>query len=100
MTEQVKEYLCVATHAYGGGSFARGKGREEQIKRVARIYKEDWKHLFKNIGKKGSPLIVNVIDTTDLDEVRWDDRGFWVKNPEGKYQALDEKLLEVVTHTY
>lgn len=94
MSEAKRDYLAVVINAYGGGSYARGPDREFQIKRVAKMYKADFSHLFK-IGKKGSPLVVNVLDVTDFDEVTWDDRGFWA----GK-EAFPKDKLEVVTHTY
>lgn len=104
MSDGLRKHLVVIINAYGGGSFARcgensNETKEQTIKRAAKIYREDWKHIFPNIGKKGTPVTVNVIDVTDLDEVTWNDRGFWVKDGD-KNVALNENLLTIETYTY
>jgi hypothetical protein len=41
-----RDYLAFINNQYGGGSWARGKDRDDTIKRAALIFRSDWKHLF------------------------------------------------------
>lgn len=94
MSDTKRDYLAVITTAYGGGSYARGPDRVDTIKRAAKLYKQDWKHLLK-IGKT---VKVNVIDVTGHDEVSWDDRGFYIADEE-TIVRLDTPV-EVVEYIY
>lgn len=98
--DKTPDFLAVVLNAYGGGSFARGKDRAETIKRAAHIYKSDWKHLFKNIGKKGSPLVVNVVDCTGFDlGIEFGESGFYEVAKDGKRSPLSREVV-VETYTY
>jgi hypothetical protein len=100
MSEELKDYLVVITNYLGGGSWARGKDRADTIKRAANFYKRDWKDYFPKIGKKGTPVTVNVIDVTGLDTVEWDDRGFWVPDPETKKLNPLDRKVDVEQYVY
>lgn len=68
-----REYVALITGPYGSGSWARGKDKEEQIRRACRIFTSDWKSLFQL--KKGGKYKVNVYDVTDYDTVWFDGAG-------------------------
>jgi hypothetical protein len=94
---QAPDFLAVITLAHGGGSWMRDPDRATSIKRAARIFKEDWSHLFK-VGEKGSTVKVNVIDCTGFDKtVTFDVMGFWEVDEDGRCQPLS---LPVTTETY
>lgn len=73
-----KEWLAIIIGPYGGGSWARGRDMDVQIKRVCKIFKSDWKTLFKL--PKGQEVKVVILDVTDRDHVYWDDFGFHDKD--------------------
>lgn len=68
-----RDFLVVVSLPYGGGSWARGKDREQTIQDCKRILKQDWKSLFK--FKKGSKVLFNVLEVTGYNNVQWDDFG-------------------------
>ena len=53
MAHRAKDYLAVISNGIAG-SFARGADREKAIKDVARIYRNDFKHLLQiQEGREG-----------------------------------------------
>jgi hypothetical protein len=75
-TENNTEWLAVINIAgYGAGSWARGPGHDDQIKRACRFFKQNFKHLFKL--PRGTMVKVVMLDVTGRDNIRWDDSGFF-----------------------
>lgn len=75
--ESDRSWLAYVSTGMGGGTWARGKDRDKQIRAVARQFKSDWKHLF-NLPK-GQIVKIAVVDVTGRDGVYWDDFGFYDK---------------------
>lgn len=87
------DYLAVVYTPYGPGSYARSSGNEtkEQVaQRCRRLFEKEWGSFLKL--KKGTRLKVNVVDVTDLDDVSWDNRGFFCGD---KYIERHVDLVEV-----
>ncbi len=76
MAEQAKDYLAVIT-VNGVGSWVRDHDKETAIKRVVRLFKQDFKNYFKL--EKGKTINIDVLDVTSHDTVWWDDRCFYTK---------------------
>jgi hypothetical protein len=76
-TQPEKDYLAVISVS-GAGSWARGPDKEKQIKRVLRLFKQDFKNYFKL--EKGKEVHIDVLDVTDHETVTWDDFGFHSKS--------------------
>lgn len=73
--ESDRTWLAYVSTGMGGGTWARGKDRDKQIKAAARQFKSDWKHLFKL--PKGQIVKIAVVDVTGQGSVSWDDNGFF-----------------------
>lgn len=54
-------------------SWARGADLDEQVARVCRLFKSDWKRLYRL--KKGTPVKVIVVDAVDHEVISWGDDG-------------------------
>lgn len=89
----MSDYLAIVSHSYGGGSWARGKDKDDTVKRAARIFRSDWKSIFDI--KKGSTVTVNLYDVDGSDEVTWDYQGVRGDNPDKPIVKIGE-----VVHTY
>jgi arginase family enzyme len=81
----MSDYLCLILTPYGGGSYARGADRAATVRRAARIFKEDWSHLFKL--KPKATLKVNVYQIGDAD-VWWDDAAVYRKDTNERIPLL------------
>lgn len=79
-----REYLAYAP-IMGGGSWARGKDLEKQVKRCARFVSDDWGSVFDIRGKH---INIGVFDVTDYDELGMANGDVWV-NVDG--QPLSER---------
>jgi len=66
-----KDYIAIILIG-GGSSWARDPDPERAIARVAKIFKSDWKSLFKLDGVE---VRVNLWDVTGNESVHWDDCG-------------------------
>ena len=72
-----RDYLAVLT-VNGVGSWGRDKDKDKAVKTAVRIFKLDFKSVFKlTPGKK---LKVDVLDVTGHDTVTWDATGFYTKS--------------------
>ena len=89
MAEQEHDYLAIVNLMAGAGSFARGPDRDDVLKRVKRILKQDWKSLYK--FKKGTVIKANLIDVNGGDQVTWGFDGIYVdgKPFEGKVELVE-----------
>ena len=84
------DWLCVINTSFGGSSYARGSNMENEISRVLKIFKSDWKHLFKL--EKGLKVKVVVVNVTNHESVAWNHQGFYDTKSNEKIDI--EKVVE------
>lgn len=93
MSDRDTDYLAVISIAGGMGSWARDPDKDEAIKRVARIFRQDFDKIVR--FKKGMTINIDVLDVAGHDKVWWDARGFYTKN-----DKPFSGPVEVIEHTY
>jgi len=78
----------------GGSSWARMESKENAIKTVCKILKQDWGKYYKL--NKGSDVSVTVVDVDGYDDIYWDYDGFFYKNEDGSRGKIDRSRIEYV----
>lgn len=99
MAEQPSEKRdYIAVIAVGvAGAWARDEDKDQVVKRVARIFRHDFRQFYKLT--KGAEITINVIDVTGYTSVCWDESGFYVGTDIETGKRIDRKIERVV-HTY
>jgi hypothetical protein len=70
-----QDFIAVIMGPGASGSWARDADKDNAVRRVAKIFRSD----FKSFGvTRKTPLTVNVVDVTGHDEVWWNESGFHV----------------------
>lgn len=86
-----------------GGTWARGKDRQDTIRRCTRMCRSDWGSLYRLDGEEVDILVA---DVRGHDHVRFDQSGIWTEpeNSDGNSPAartyLDKSLVTVERHTF
>jgi hypothetical protein len=88
-----KDFLAII-QINGGSSWARSTNKSKAISSVARIFKSDWKRLFKL--EKGDERTVELVDVTGYDDISWGYNGIFYKNADGTKGQIDESRVEYV----
>lgn len=86
-----KDFLAII-QINGGSSWARHSSRDKAISNAAKIFKSDWRGLFKL--KKGDERTVTVVDATSYDNIYWGYDGIFYKNDDGTKGRINEDRIE------